>query len=150
MGHNKYTIIERSILREIDPLYSYRSPALIVCLLALLGYELLEEFVITDDSVILVWLSSLIFLAFVLVGLWALLPMLRMNHRLKRDQCPRCGYDLRTVPDDGTCPECGLDHPATLERRSKRIAADRYTQQQEAYFMQYPELRKFQKPPSDV
>ncbi len=58
-----------------------------------------------------------------------------MYHRLKRGRCPRCGHDLTGVAEDSTCPECGLDHPAVLSRRSKERA-------QEKYYQKYPELRK--------
>jgi hypothetical protein len=33
-----------------------------------------------------------------------------------RDECYRCGYDLRGIANDGACPECGL-----LAERSRRV-----------------------------
>jgi hypothetical protein len=33
-----------------------------------------------------------------------------------KDECYRCGYDLRGIANDGACPECGL-----LAERSRRI-----------------------------
>jgi MFS family permease len=33
-----------------------------------------------------------------------------------RDECYRCGYDLRGIADDAACPECGL-----LAERSRRV-----------------------------
>ena len=41
--------------------------------------------------------------------LWAtrLVQRRRAQARLRRGQCPRCGYDLRATP--GRCPECGTE-----------------------------------------
>jgi hypothetical protein len=33
---------------------------------------------------------------------------LRLRRRLRRGQCPRCGYDLRGSTESGRCPECGM------------------------------------------
>ena len=34
-----------------------------------------------------------------------------------KDECYRCGYDLRGIANDGACPECGL-----LAERSRRVS----------------------------
>ena len=34
----------------------------------------------------------------------------------QRDECYRCGYDIRGIASDQPCPECGL-----LAERSRRV-----------------------------
>ena len=59
------------------------------------------------------WFVSLIFLAFGFPCLLLIRDRLRSRRRLRRGQCPNCGFDLRATPD--RCPECGqLIKPAIV------------------------------------
>ena len=40
-------------------------------------------------------------------GIWQGREAIRRWVRRRRDQCPRCGYDLVGLPDGAPCPECG-------------------------------------------
>jgi hypothetical protein len=51
------------------------------------------------------WFVALVFLSFGLPYLLLMRNQMRSRRRLRRGQCPRCGFDLRATPD--RCPECG-------------------------------------------
>ncbi|MBS0190720.1 MAG: hypothetical protein U0573_02360 [Phycisphaerales bacterium] len=40
--------------------------------------------------------------------------------------CAECGYELRGLPSEGMCPECGASIAASLARRSLGLAAPHY------------------------
>lgn len=37
-----------------------------------------------------------------------------------KQACPRCGYTLEALPDEGVCPECGRTYSPDLLRRAAR------------------------------
>lgn len=52
------------------------------------------------------WLPAL---CFATLTLWLWWPFLR---RIPRGHCPHCFYDLRSLPPNSPCPECGRARPA--------------------------------------
>ena len=50
-----------------------------------------------------VWLASMFGCS---VAMWVVqIDLSRRSRRIRSNQCPTCGYDLRATPD--RCPECG-------------------------------------------
>jgi hypothetical protein len=59
----------------------------------------------SGDSITLpLWMP---FAAFALPSVWLLWPHLRLT---RHGHCPRCHYDLRGLPPNSPCPECGSLH----------------------------------------
>jgi len=55
------------------------------------------------------------------VGILVVRHIFRLRHRLRQSDgllCPQCGYDLRALPEEGACPECGIryEHAAVRKR----------------------------------
>ena len=65
--------------------------------------------------VVPLWAVALSALALPVVRLAFGLRRRRVRRRVARNQCPRCGYDLRATL--GRCPECGMVHSETASAR---------------------------------
>jgi hypothetical protein len=52
------------------------------------------------------WLPALVFGALTVLATRRAWSAALLHARLRRGQCPACGYDLRATP--GRCPECGI------------------------------------------
>ncbi len=57
----------------------------------------------------------------------------RDNLRLKR--CPRCGYDLATLPREHRCPECGFEYDASMFIITGNVRHARWTWGEQAAFL---------------
>jgi hypothetical protein len=53
---------------------------------------------------------------------WRFHSWLRRRRRLRRGQCPRCGYDL-TANATGVCPECGHIVPVPAPKSASEPAS---------------------------
>lgn len=77
-----------------------------------------QAFVTTQDRhwhlVIPTWLP--VALASIMPGL-SVLRAARRRGRVRRGQCPSCGYDLRGSPGGGPCPECGAPRGVLFTKR---------------------------------
>ena len=62
----------------------------------------------------------------VLVGMWVVVRQreLRILREMRFRRCLKCRYDLSASPEQGMCPECGVEYEGALMERSWRYTYD--------------------------